>query len=497
MILLRKVFFYLFAVVYLILCPIVILYALGYIWAPRSDQQIVKTGLIYLKTLPRDATTHIRNRVVAQKTPVMLNDLRTGEYDLHVSRKNYRPLKMKVNVEAGRAKVLDRVLLIPQTFQVARLLEDSIGNWIVVSGTPYFLLFTGKDLKSVAVYDWKGKEARKLFLPGEAYADAVVLETRICQGSSFVVFRVQKGTEEKVLGVSLAKKDSKLTDLTPYLAAEALANSFWEADKSSYLFMNQKPHLFQLRNTTLSMLNLKGMVFQPNWLAGIQGAGLYEDFVYALELAAVYRVDYSKRIPVKELVDKIEFLRTLFLPDCTYRIEFLSDKLALFISDRGQLLTNRLPYLLIEHGVRGYDFFAKKEWLLLWTQNALGTINFSEAARDREKFFERGEKIDWVYSRGRNIEKAFWVYEGSHLLFLDQGWVYLQDLAQKGSAEPEKIIQVKPESGIFYDEDSGRLFYLGAADSQLSSIPILPEEHSLLELAQSKETPDTVFLATK
>ena len=63
MILLRKILFYICIVLYLIFCPMIILYALGYSFKPQSSQGgIVKTGIIFLSTTPPGADVFLNNR---------------------------------------------------------------------------------------------------------------------------------------------------------------------------------------------------------------------------------------------------------------------------------------------------------------------------------------------------------------------------------------------------------------------------------------------------
>ncbi len=52
---LRKILFYLCALLYLISCPLTILYALGYGVQPGAQRGLVKTGVISLATLPPGA----------------------------------------------------------------------------------------------------------------------------------------------------------------------------------------------------------------------------------------------------------------------------------------------------------------------------------------------------------------------------------------------------------------------------------------------------------
>ena len=67
-----------------------ILYALGYILKPGMEQGLVKTGLIYISTVPSGASVYISNKRYTRRTPAILRDLTPGNYPIRISLKNHR-----------------------------------------------------------------------------------------------------------------------------------------------------------------------------------------------------------------------------------------------------------------------------------------------------------------------------------------------------------------------------------------------------------------------
>ena len=75
MIFLRRIVFYILLMVYLVTCPFVILYALGYAYKPGHDPSIMKMGVVSLSTVPSGASVYLGRSRFTEKTPTVLMDL--------------------------------------------------------------------------------------------------------------------------------------------------------------------------------------------------------------------------------------------------------------------------------------------------------------------------------------------------------------------------------------------------------------------------------------
>ena len=102
---LRKILFYIFALFYIIACPILIMYAFGYIFRLNIEKGLVKTGLVSLATVPARATVLLENRRYTSVTPAVIRDLIPGKYRVELSLKDYLPWSEMIFVEAGRAAI--------------------------------------------------------------------------------------------------------------------------------------------------------------------------------------------------------------------------------------------------------------------------------------------------------------------------------------------------------------------------------------------------------
>jgi hypothetical protein len=75
----RRVVFYTLFVIYIVLCPLLLLYASGYTIDPLT-REVERTGLVHLATVPSGAHIYLEQSRFLKKTPATLDKLRPGEY---------------------------------------------------------------------------------------------------------------------------------------------------------------------------------------------------------------------------------------------------------------------------------------------------------------------------------------------------------------------------------------------------------------------------------
>ena len=132
----------------------------------------------------------------------------------------------------------------------------------------------------------------------------------------------------------------------------------------------------------------------------------------------------------------------------------------------------------MEKGVLGMEFEPQGKRLLLWTSGKIGVLDFSEEPGGKE-IFEKGPGLRWIFEEGRRIEQAFWVYEGSHIVFREGDRVFLLEGEGSGKASALPLDQIREGSSIHYSEESGQLYYLEHPSGRLASIEILPSREIL------------------
>lgn len=477
----RKILFYLFFALYLILCPLIILYALGYIFTPKVEEGFAKTGLIHIETLPARGFVSIANRHYDEKTPATIRDFLPGSYDVKIHLPGYRLWKRKVEVEPGKAVNLEKVLLIPQRFKTRTLAAKPFEDLWPVPGAHYLLLKGSELAGDLKVFDWKNEVLRAV-LPGtSSFVTSEIVRMFGVKQSSFIILQIETSEGMKFLGCQLDKEKPEVEDLSGVFPKGELREILWEGSHPDYLFA--------LQGQDLARINLEKKEVLSNFIENVRGFGLFKNKIYTLRGSSIFRVNFNAKRGDETLVEKGVFLENLFTGENQYKIDFVSNDTICFSGEGGEFFSNILPYRFVEEGVRGYTIDAGGRKVALWQKNRVGILNFEKPERKKE-FFERGPEIEWVFEEGRDVRKAFFVCDAAYVLFCDMDELYLSRIGERGIPS-EKLVAIREGSGFFYAEKTGKIYYLEPSRGELVSAEILPEGFTLSgvinELEKNKE----------
>ncbi len=452
----------------------IISYALGYIYTSGQEQGIVKSGLIYLSTAPPGASVYLGNRRYTKKTPAALTGLIPGDYPVKLVLKKHKTWAGTLPVEAGKATLLERILLLPEQRKRSILSSERFEDLIPMPRNRFFILAKGSKTEDLFVYDWKEEKIRSLLPAGSPFRTGELVSHFSIEESPNFLLQIDSAGGKKFLWITPKTKETLVRDLTG-LFPEEPENVEWHPQ--------DKKHLFAFQNGYLNRLNIVSGTVIPEFLQNVRGyglgRGLFDKKVYVLTKDFLFkRVDFEKK---KEelLLDDPVLGQSLFGEEGVYQIKVFSDEAIFFLGEEGKLLANRSPYRFVEEGVLGLEFYPKLKRVLLWKKDALGVLDFSKE-NNGENVFESSAKLVWVFKQGKRIEQAFWVYEGSYILFRDDNKIFLLELETYGKPHLYELLEVRHDSSIFYSEESGELYYLDPVSGNLSSMEILPRREILL-----------------
>ncbi|MGE5197487.1 MAG: PEGA domain-containing protein, partial [Deltaproteobacteria bacterium] len=127
---LRAFLFYVSVLVFLAGLPFILSFALGYKFDRRAFK-FTKTGLIVLKTQPPGASIYFNEKLLNDRTPVTLNELLPGTYNIRLELENYYPWEDDIGVEAGKVTRIEKIIFFPLRPNVKQLNKEKISIfWI-------------------------------------------------------------------------------------------------------------------------------------------------------------------------------------------------------------------------------------------------------------------------------------------------------------------------------------------------------------------------------
>ena len=476
---LRKIIFYVFALIYLAVAPLTILYALGYIFSP-TQQTLVATGLISLSSEPSQAQVWLNGELLKEKTPVILRNLKPGPYTLRISLPQMHPWQRQVEVKPDRVFRFENILLFPLTFHpeilsdfpITRMWHSPLGRNIVV--------LQGEKASGLFLFDPERREFRPLFSQSP-YGETAVREVLLHPSGERAVAVLKEKEGLRPLLVNFL--DPRETISLGELFQEPFRQSHWGAP--------HKNSLFYLQGNTLRRLKADPdeQPFSLNLQEGVRG--------YAVQGRRLFVLDGQRRF--LELTEKGKIrnillseppkIRLIFGPEEGehYSLFFLPrlflftplhEALALFLSDKGKLISNKLPYFLDE-GVETLIPATAHSRALYRKGNELWTVDFER--EQEEGFFESGPARRRIYKAREKLFPVAWFYDDRYLLFVEGNHVKVLD--PEGEGNLMDLLEVSKEvPQVILDEKRGFLYFAEPAENRLSRIKLFEAEGVLPRL---------------
>lgn len=452
---LRKIIFYLLLPLYFFVTPYVIFYALGYNINPQ-EAQLVKTGLIFIETLPSNAAIYIEGRRFPRKTPAAVRHLLPGRYKVRVIRKGYEPWEKEVDIAAEKAARLAPVILIPKTPQESAVSPKLFDGFIPMIFDSRLVAWTGNTLSGLwrldLVFDKETSIGREI-LQGNSFE---ILEPMVRQDSDFILFRTKKNGQEGYYGWDLTEKKNSV-DLSGLIPKDPDFIDWDDKDTHDLYFM---------KDGNLSHIDLRRLQLNPNTASDMLGLGVEQNRLYFLKkdfslIEATSRAPFPESFQEdKEIGEKIfSRVSARYYQIESFKKDLLQKNLLVFRSDAGALISNRLPYYHVDKGVLGvqYAFDSDAEKLLFWTEDQIGFIDFTRLSGS---LFEKGPSGVLVYREGKKISQAVWAYEDSHVLFLDEDQIFLMEAEGPRPYRLNRLASVKSGTAFVYNERNHALYYL-------------------------------------
>jgi PEGA domain len=165
----RSLLFYLSVLLFFTGLPFIIAFSLGYKFNART-LKFSKTGLIYVKTQPEGAKIYLNGKKMAARSPASIYELVPGVYRIVLELEQHYSWKAEVDVEAGKALRLDKVILFPLRPDLQQLNQERFSS---------FRLDTEK--KAVYYLDQENKVVYMSNLDGSNFEDAASLPDKFGQ----------------------------------------------------------------------------------------------------------------------------------------------------------------------------------------------------------------------------------------------------------------------------------------------------------------------------
>jgi hypothetical protein len=458
MTLVRKILFFVLAAVYVVACPLLILYALGFIISPTEG--FVQTGLIHLSTVPGGADIYLEKSHYTNRTPATIGGLLEGNYKITLFKKGYKSWSQSVSIEAGKAAAFNDILLIPYEWPRQGLTTYSCRELTPAENSTFFIA-KDTNLGSYLSYEKKGPPLPML-AADSPFADFTVTKWYEVAKSSTYIFYGGTLLDKRYLLLNMEDKENRLKDITN-LVGNKFSSIIWNADDPTKLYTQQEK--------CINKIDVKKEQVLTCFLDNVKGFGIFKDWLYVLDQNDVlvrYRADKQEK---ENLSLDTQTARHLFERSDFYTIT-VKDTVIFFLGNKGDFLASTPSYYIAYEGVTGVDFQSRQDKLLYWGKKSISVLQFS--GKGEKTVFQEKFKIQTIIDNAASIKQVFWVYDGSHIIYNDEGRIYLIEIEPQGPHHSEFIVKVKDNTNIYYNDDNSILYYIDEASGKLMQLEVIP-----------------------
>lgn len=239
---LRKIVFYIFAVIYLILCPLIVARMLGFVINPLTHH-LVKTGLVYISTNPPDAIVYIDGRMSHQKTPTVLRDLAPGSHFIRVELSGYNDWENNIPIIGKKATVLANILLIPEEWPIKKISTQPYQD--ILMSADDILIATNPVLKNIDIFHTTQDLTIPLFSKNSIYADGDLVHLYNTSQSPFILLEANIKDKHKFLWINLKENPPLIEDISD-LFPQVPNRIAWDNSNNGNIFAFYPSNIYRI-----------------------------------------------------------------------------------------------------------------------------------------------------------------------------------------------------------------------------------------------------------
>ncbi|MDZ7799134.1 MAG: PEGA domain-containing protein [Patescibacteria group bacterium] len=155
----RRIFYLALFLVFIILAPIIVLYATGYNFN-IGQKKFTKTGFLALDSYPQNADIYIDNTITKEKTPEKFRYLSPRLYNIKIKKSGYTDWSKNLKILPNLSTFAEKIVLFLKKPLAENLLEENITQYKVSPNGEKIALVIKKNDYQVLVIDLKNKNKK-------------------------------------------------------------------------------------------------------------------------------------------------------------------------------------------------------------------------------------------------------------------------------------------------------------------------------------------------
>lgn len=465
----RKLFFSTGLAIFLVISPLLVLYATGY-RLDFENKEIRQVGIIDIDVTPKNAEVFLDEKKITSSTPFQIKNLFPRDYQLKLTKEGYSTWEKKISVDSKKVSWIKNPRLFFKNPKSELITLKKVKKF-AASESGQSLLFSSEEKneeKGLWLIDVKKNSERMIFPKNNEEKSGLQLEEAQINGFEF------SQNEEWVIFFFTPYKDAKemlglidLNDKDRFVALVELNNA---EIKRAVIFDNFLLYLDQNKNINQIDLKLK----KTNLLA---------------ENVETFDIVKNNLFYCQKIEDKIKFFRR----NQNSLINFIQEPNQLifetkgpaiknfalsakenlaFLNEQKQLylyLTDKAKLIKLGSEIEEYLWANKSEKILFRNKNEIFFYEFSIEENSKQDY--QVNQINFVTRYSKPIDRLSWYPTEEWIALAFDKELKLSELDSRDNRNSFSTLNNTPfEPGIYFDAKGKILYYLNPEENKLYSL---------------------------
>ena len=210
----RAIAFYFSVILFSVLLPVILSYALGY-QIDYHNFKIYKTGILYIASRPAGASIYLNGVMRQDLTPARIEELKPGSYKVEVRKDGFYPWEKDMAVRPNMVTKADRIVLFSLTQEMRAVSQGGISDFLVSDNNYVYYMKRSGLFRS----DMDGADMRRLSPYGN-WPDGIIGKKFYSDNNEFLFF------SSSSLGVvHLQPPPVRVDDV--FIGQDPIMDAFW------------------------------------------------------------------------------------------------------------------------------------------------------------------------------------------------------------------------------------------------------------------------------
>jgi hypothetical protein len=426
----RQLFFYTFLLGFLISAPLVLLYTAGYRYHPTLGK-IVKTGVVSVTSIPKNATISIDNERQNLKTPATIDNVYATDHLIRVEKEDYLPWEKTVSVASNQTTFVEDIVLFLDAR--SKLLTIIDITELFISPSHLRTVYTIKEGSYREIWSLEKDENEPILL---ARIPASFDDTASLAWSSkerYLLLHTESEDTNSYAVLSTTKDD------TITLESEDILTAWWDIQNESILYYQTEEKLvsFDITNESKTVLDFSAQAVT----SADQGYFIISKNSEKTTLAHYTQSDLTTLtyLPLGEYVFLTAPSDVLFLHEQSHNRILLIDP------------NNASNPILLNTPATSWQWWGHYDLLY---SDGYSLSRYNTGTKTTDTFLRLSEKIT----------DSAWHPFGTYVFYVQSGAISVIELDDRDNVNTYKLSDEQNIAGIWMDEEATSLHYFGQID---------------------------------